>query len=224
MKEIKNLRVDYSGDLINIKKLKNNPIKQFEIWFKKAKKENIIEPNAMILSTISKNNLLNSRTVLLKNITDKGFVFFTNYESRKANDIMHNNNVSVVFLWKKIERQVIIKGKAIKITKRDSKKYFDSRPEKSKIAAWASKQSKELHNSNDLINRFKDFENKFKNKLIPYPNFWGGYIIHPNSIEFWQGRSSRMHDRILYEKEKNMLKQQTKAPPRIKDQRTTIFC
>ena len=203
MKKIKNLRVDYSGDLINIKKLKNNPIKQFEIWFKKAKKENIIEPNAMILSTISKTNLLNSRTVLLKNITDKGFVFFTNYESRKANDIMHNNNVSVVFLWKKIERQVVIKGKAIKITKRDSKKYFDSRPEKSKIAAWASKQSKELHNSNDLINRFKDFENKFKNKLIPYPNFWGGYIIHPNSIEFWQGRSSRMHDRILYKKEKN---------------------
>ena len=203
MKEIKNLRVDYSGDLINIKKLKNNPIKQFEIWFKKAKKENIIEPNAMILSTISKNNLLNSRTVLLKNITDKGFVFFTNYESRKANDIMHNNNVSVVFLWKKIERQVVIKGKAIKITKRDSKKYFDSRPEKSKIAAWVSKQSKELHNSSDLIKRFKNFENKFKNKLIPYPNFWGGYIIHPNSIEFWQGRSSRMHDRILYKKEKN---------------------
>jgi len=203
MKEIKNLRVDYSGNLIDIKKLKTNPIKQFKIWFKKAKKENIIEPNAMVLSTISKNNLLNSRTVLLKNITDKGFIFFTNYESRKANDIMHNNNVSLVFLWKKIERQVIIKGKAVKITKRDSKKYFDSRPEKSKIAAWASKQSKELHNSNDLIKRFKNFENKFKNKLIPYPDFWGGYIIHPNSIEFWQGRSSRMHDRILYEKEKN---------------------
>jgi len=203
MKEIKNLRVDYSGNLIDIKKLKSNPIKQFEIWFKKAKKENIIEPNAMVLSTISKNNLLNSRTVLLKNITDKGFIFFTNYESRKANDIMHNNNVSLVFLWKKIERQVIIKGKAIKITKRDSKKYFNSRPEKSKIAAWASKQSKELHNSNDLIKRFKNFENKFKNKRIPYPDFWGGYIIHPNSIEFWQGRSSRMHDRILYEKEKN---------------------
>ena len=203
MKELKNLRVDYSGDLIDIKKLNNNPIKQFEIWFKKAKKENIIEPNAMILSTISKNNLLNSRTVLLKNITDKGFVFFTNYESRKANDIMHNNNVSVVFLWKKIERQVIIKGTAVKITKRDSKKYFDSRPEKSKIAAWVSKQSKELHNSSDLIKRFKNFENKFKNKLIPYPDFWGGYIIHPNSIEFWQGRSSRMHDRILYKKEKN---------------------
>ena len=203
MKKIKNLRVDYSGDLIDIKKLKSNPIKQFSIWFKKAKKENIIEANAMVLSTISKNNLLNSRTVLLKNVTDKGFVFFTNYESKKANDIMHNNNVSVVFLWKKIERQVIIKGTAVKITKRDSKKYFDSRPEKSKIAAWVSKQSKELHNSSDLIERFKNFENKFKNKLIPYPDFWGGYIIHPNSIEFWQGRSSRMHDRILYKKEKN---------------------
>ena len=203
MKKIKNLRVDYSGDLIDIKNLKSNPIKQFSIWFKKAKKENIIEANAMVLSTISKNNLLNSRTVLLKNVTDKGFVFFTNYESKKANDIMHNNNVSVVFLWKKIERQVIIKGKAVKITKRDSKKYFDSRPEKSKIAAWASKQSEELHSSSDLIKRFKNFENKFKNKLIPYPDFWGGYIIHPNSIEFWQGRSSRMHDRILYEKEKN---------------------
>jgi len=203
MKKIKNLRVDYSGDLIDIKKLKSNPIKQFSIWFKKAKKENIIEANAMVLSTISKNNLLNSRTVLLKNITDKGFIFYTNYESRKANDIIHNNNVSVVFLWKKIGRQVIIKGTAVKITKRDSKKYFNSRPEKSKIAAWVSKQSKELHNSSDLIERFKNFENKFKNKLIPYPDFWGGYIIHPNSIEFWQGRSSRMHDRILYEKEKN---------------------
>jgi len=203
MKEIKNLRVNYSGDLIDIKKLKSNPIKQFKIWFKKVKKENIIEPNAMILSTISKNNQLNSRTVLLKNITGKGFVFFTNYESRKANDIIHNNNVSLIFLWLKIEKQVIIKGKAVKITKQDSKEYFDSRPEKSKIAAWASKQSEELHNSNDLIKRFKNFENKFKNKPIPYPNFWGGYIVHPKSIEFWQGRSSRMHDRILYKKEKN---------------------
>ena len=153
----------------------------------------------MVLSTFNDNSI-NSRTVLLKDISNEGFIFFTNYTSRKGDDIQKNNNVSSVFLWKKIERQVVIKGIASKIKTKDSVEYFNSRPRKSKIAAWASKQSSKLEDSKDLIKRFKYFENKFKNEDIPYPDFWGGYLIKPISIEFWQGRSSRMHDRILYKK------------------------
>ena len=200
MKGIQNLRVDYSGDVLDLKDFNKNPIKQFENWFELAKTNDVIEPNAMILSTLSKNSI-NSRTVLLKDITDEGFVFFTNYTSVKGNDIRENDNVSSVFLWKKIEKQVIIKGSATKIKAEDSIKYFNSRPRKSKIAAWASLQSTKLNDSNDLAERFKYYENKFENKEIPYPEFWGGYIIKPLSVEFWQGRSSRMHDRILYKKE-----------------------
>ena len=200
MKGIQNLRVDYSGDVLDLKDFNKNPIKQFENWFEFAKTNEVIEPNAMILSTLSKNSI-NSRTVLLKDITDEGFVFFTNYTSVKGNDIRENDNVSSVFLWKKIEKQVIIKGSASKIKAEDSIKYFNSRPRKSKIAAWASLQSTKLNDSNDLDERFKYYENKFENKEIPYPEFWGGYIIKPLSVEFWQGRSSRMHDRILYKKE-----------------------
>ena len=200
MKGIQNLRVDYSGDVLDLKDFNKNPIKEFENWFEFAKTNDVIEPNAMILSTLSKNSI-NSRTVLLKDITDEGFVFFTNYTSVKGNDIRENDNVSSVFLWKKIEKQVIIKGSASKIKGEDSIKYFNSRPRKSKIAAWASFQSTKLNDSNDLAERFKYYENKFENKEIPYPEFWGGYIIKPLSVEFWQGRSSRMHDRILYKKE-----------------------
>ena len=200
MKGIQNLRVDYSGDVLDLKDFNKNPIKEFENWFEFAKTNDVIEPNAMILSTLSKNSI-NSRTVLLKDITDEGFVFFTNYTSVKGNDIRENDNVSSVFLWKKIEKQVIIKGSASKIKAEDSIKYFNSRPRKSKRAAWASLQSTKLNDSNDLAERFKYYENKFENKEIPYPEFWGGYIIKPISVEFWQGRSSRMHDRILYKKE-----------------------
>ena len=203
MKGIQNLRVDYSGHLINMDKMKNNPIEEFKLWFEDAKNNNIVEPNAMILSTLSNKGLINSRTVLLKNIKDDGFIFFTNYESKKAIDIKKNSIVSSVFLWKKIERQIIITGNSIKIPIDESIKYFHSRPEKSKIAAWASKQSSKLDNTNKLRERFKYYEMKFKGKKIPMPNYWGGYIIIPNSVEFWQGRASRMHDRIIYKKTEN---------------------
>jgi len=199
MKGIQNLRVDYSGEIVDLKNFESNPIKEFKNWFEFAKNNEVVEPNAMVLSTFNDNSI-NSRTVLLKDISNEGFIFFTNYTSRKGDDIQKNNNVSSVFLWKKIERQVVIKGIASKIKTKDSVEYFNSRPRKSKIAAWASKQSSKLENSTDLIKRFKYFENKFKNEDIPYPEFWGGYLIKPISIEFWQGRSSRMHDRILYKK------------------------
>jgi len=199
MKGIQNLRVDYSGEIVDLKNFESDPIKEFKNWFEFAKNNEVVEPNAMVLSTFNDNSI-NSRTVLLKDISNEGFIFFTNYTSRKGVDIQKNNNVSSVFLWKKIERQVVIKGIASKIKTKDSVEYFNSRPRKSKIAAWASKQSSKLENSTDLIKRFKYFENKFKNEDIPYPEFWGGYLIKPISIEFWQGRSSRMHDRILYKK------------------------
>ena len=200
MKEIQNLRVDYSGEILDIEKLENNPINQFKLWFNDAKSNKIIEPNAMVLSTISKENTINSRTVLLKDIYKNGFVFYSNYNSRKGNDINNNNNVSAVFLWKKIERQIIIKGYISKISVKDSEKYFNSRPRKSRIAAWASKQSSKLKNSKDLIDSFNFYDKKFKEDKIPLPDFWGGYLIEPYSVEFWQGRSSRMHDRIIYKK------------------------
>ena len=200
MKEIQNLRVDYSGEILDIEKLENNPINQFKLWFNDAKSNKIIEPNAMVLSTISKENTINSRTVLLKDIYKNGFVFYSNYNSRKGKDINNNNNVSAVFLWKKIERQIIIKGYISKISLEDSEKYFNSRPRKSRIAAWASKQSSKLKNSKDLIDSFNFYDKKFKEDKIPLPDFWGGYLIEPYFIEFWQGRSSRMHDRIIYKK------------------------
>ena len=199
MKRIQNLRVDYSGEIVDLKNFDSDPINEFRNWFEFAEKNKVIEPNAMVLSTLNDNSI-NSRTVLLKDISRDGFIFFTNYTSRKGVDIQKNNIVSSVFLWKKIEKQVVIKGTATKLKTEDSIKYFNSRPRKSKIAAWASKQSRRLEDSKDLTERFVFYENKFKDEDIPYPDFWGGYLIKPISIEFWQGRSSRMHDRILYEK------------------------
>ena len=203
MKGIQNLRVEYSGKKIHLDTIKNNPLEEFKKWFDNAQENNILEPNAMTLSTISKHGDINSRTVLLKGINEKGFVFYTNYNSRKGVDINNNNNVSLVFLWKEIEKQIIIKGKAIKISKEDSKQYFHSRPRKSKIAAWASKQSSEITHEKELNNRFLEYEKKFSDDNIPLPDFWGGYLIIPESIEFWIGRKSRMHDRIFYSKNNN---------------------
>ena len=198
MKRIQNLRVDYSGKILDLDNINKNPIDEFKKWFKEAQKKNILEPNAMTLSTVSLRGNINSRTVLLKGINNKGFIFYTNYESRKGNDINFNNTVSLVFLWKELEKQIIIKGNAKKISKKDSEKYFQSRPRSSRIAAWASNQSKILSYENELKDRFLEYEEKFRNKEIPLPDFWGGFLVEPKSIEFWIGRKSRMHDRILY--------------------------
>ena len=197
MKRIQNLRIDYSGKSLDTNKINKNPIEEFKKWFKEAQSKNILEPNAMTLSTLSANKNINSRTVLLKGVNNKGFIFFTNYESKKGNDIKLNNTVSLVFLWKELEKQIIIKGRAKKISKKESDKYFQSRPRSSRIAAWASNQSKKISYKNELEESFLKYEEKFKDKKIPLPNFWGGFLVEPKSIEFWIGKKSRTIEQYI---------------------------
>ena len=181
-----------------------NPIELFNTWLTQAaENEIVVEANAMVLST-EVDDQPTSRTVLLKDLTEAGFTFFSNYESRKGKQISENKNVSLLFPWYPMERQVIVIGSATKIARQDSEKYFATRPRSSQIGAWASEQSTELSSRQELENKFKELENKFaKEEVIPTPPYWGGYIVYPISIEFWQGRYSRLHDRIRYVREKN---------------------
>ena len=176
-----------------------NPVELFNTWLSDAAaNEVVVEANAMVLSTVV-DNQPSSRTVLLKDLTDEGFTFFSNYESRKAKQIGENKNVSLLFPWYPLERQVIILGTASKISDEESDKYFASRPRGSQIGAWASMQSSELSDRVLLENKFAQLEEKWPvGTQIPRPEFWGGYVVLPTSIEFWQGRYSRLHDRIRY--------------------------
>ena len=204
VKNLFKMRTEYKDVHLKENNLDKNPINQFISWFNEAKRNNIIEPNAMILSTIKKNNHPCSRAVLLKEVNNNGFIFFTNYNSNKGKEISHNYNVTLNFLWKKIQKQIIIEGKAKKLSNSISTNYFNSRPRKSKIAAWASNQSEKIENRKVLKDNFKKIEKKFeKIKNIPKPNHWGGYIVLPNKVEFWQGNKSRLHDRICYVFNKN---------------------
>lgn len=179
--------------------LPKNPVELFNNWLSAAAaNEVVVEANAMVLSTVV-DNQPSSRTVLLKDLTDEGFTFFSNYESRKAKQIGENKNVSLLFPWYPLERQVIILGTASKISAEESDKYFASRPRGSQIGAWASMQSSELSDRVLLENKFAQLEEKWPvGTQIPRPEFWGGYVVLPTSIEFWQGRYSRLHDRIRY--------------------------
>jgi len=176
-----------------------NPIDLFNSWLKDAAaNEIVVEANAMVLSTEVEHQP-SSRTVLLKDLTAEGFTFFSNYGSRKAKQIAKNKNVSLLFPWYPMERQVIVIGSASKTTAQESDSYFASRPRGSQIGAWASAQSDELSSRDELEKRYAEFEGKWgEGEQIPRPDFWGGYVVYPTSIEFWQGRYSRLHDRIRY--------------------------
>ncbi|MEO8771316.1 MAG: pyridoxamine 5'-phosphate oxidase [Ferruginibacter sp.] len=213
MKNIADIRKDYKLETLNENDTDQDPIKQFEKWWNQATESNIDEVNAMTISTVGENNKPSSRIVLLKGFNEKGFIFYTNYESHKSADIKTNPNVSLVFFWKELERQVRIEGTAGKVSAEESDAYFNSRPDQSKIGAWASPQSNVIASREDLEKKEAAFKLKFAGTVIPRPLHWGGYIIKPTLIEFWQGRPGRLHDRICYSlMEENSWKKERLAP------------
>jgi pyridoxamine 5'-phosphate oxidase len=197
---ITHLRHDFIKGGLDINDLKDNPFEQFSLWMEEAIKAEVKEVQAMNVATVDAFGKPSSRIVYLRNYFDHQFVFFTNYESRKGREVEVNPHVCINFFWPELERQIRIEGIIKKHSAEASDQYFNQRPDSSKIGAWASPQSEPLKDRDELENYITEVEHKFKDKTITRPAYWGGYVVEAHYYEFWQGRSSRLHDRMVYEK------------------------
>ena len=199
--KIADIRRSYTMDRLDLDKLNADPFLQFEAWLKDAVAAELPDPTAMCVATVDASGQPSQRLVLLKDVSSQGFVFYTNLGSRKASELEHNPKVSLHFPWHPLERQVIVYGTAERVPTSQVMSYFLSRPKESQLAAWASEQSRPVSTRQVLMQKFAEIKHKFEQGEVPVPSFWGGFLVKPHQIEFWQGGEHRLHDRFMYKQQ-----------------------